>query len=108
MNSYRIVRPVKWKGKIHKHGYIQATEEEAQPLVLSGALIEEGPVVDNDQEPASLVGVVNPDGTQVDIEDMKVDELMELAKEMEIEGYSNMRKAELVAAIKAEQVQVKA
>ncbi len=90
MNSYRIVSPIKWKGKIRKHGYIDATEEEAQCLVLSGSLIEEGSVVDNDPE------------------DMKVDELMELAKEMEIEGHSSMRKPELVAAIKAKHVQVNA
>lgn len=53
-------------------------------------------------------GVVNADGTQQDLAELKVDELRDLAKELEISGYSDMKKAELVTAIKAEQVEVAA
>lgn len=38
MNSYRIERPVKWKGEIRKSGTVEATAEDVAPLVKSGAL----------------------------------------------------------------------
>lgn len=37
-------------------------------------------------------------------DDMKVDELRALAKEKEIEGYSKMKKEELIAALEASEV----
>lgn len=100
MNSYRIERPVKWEGNIRKSGSIEASEKDAAPLVLSGAL-----VLDQLMD-ATLAGVVDSDGTQVDLDEMKVEELKDLAKDLEIEGYSNMRKPALVDAIKAVKVQV--
>ncbi len=98
MNRYRIERPVKWKGEILKQGYIEAAAEDIQSLVDSGALVQE--------QTATLASVVEPDGTEMHLDDMKVDELRALAKDLEIEGYADMRKADLVAAIKAKQVQV--
>lgn len=53
----------------------------------------------------TLAGVQNEDGSTTALEDMKVDELREIAKEMEIEGFATLRKAELIDAIKAEQVE---
>lgn len=96
MNRYRIERPVKWKGEILKQGHVEAAAEEIQPLIDSGALVQE--LI------ATLAGV----GTQMDLDDMKVDELKALAKDLEVKGYADMRKAELIAAIKAEPVQVDA
>jgi hypothetical protein len=100
MNCYRIERPVKWKGEILKQGHVEAAAEDIQPLIDSGALVQE--------LTATLAGVVKPDGAEMDLDDMKVDELKALAKDLEVKGYADMRKAELIAAIKAEPVQVDA
>lgn len=52
-----------------------------------------------------LAGVVTWDGKVTPLDEMKVDELRELAVEMAIPGAAGMKKAELVAAIAATEVQ---
>jgi len=58
-----------------------------------------------DLVPGTLAGVVDQDGTVRDLAGMKVDELKDLAKELEIVGYADMKKADLVAAIQATEIQ---
>lgn len=52
-----------------------------------------------------LAGVATLDGKVTPLVEMKVDELRELAVEMAIQGAAGMKKAELVAAIAATEVQ---
>ena len=52
-----------------------------------------------------LAGVATLDGKVTPLAEMKVDELRELAVEMAIPGAAGMKKAELVAAIAATEVQ---
>ncbi|MFQ2803536.1 Rho termination factor N-terminal domain-containing protein [Aeromonas caviae] len=52
-----------------------------------------------------LAGVATLDGKVTPLAEMKVDELRELAVEMAIPGAASMKKAELVAAIAATEVQ---
>ncbi|WP_421191402.1 Rho termination factor N-terminal domain-containing protein [Aeromonas enteropelogenes] len=52
-----------------------------------------------------LAGVATLDGKVTPLAEMKVDELRELAVEMAIQGAAGMKKAELVAAIAATEVQ---
>lgn len=52
-----------------------------------------------------LAGVATLDGKVTPLDEMKVDELRELAVEMAIPGAASMKKAELVAAIAATEVQ---
>lgn len=55
-----------------------------------------------------LDGVVEPDGTQKPLEEMTVADLRGIAKDMEIDGYTSLKKAELVEAIRATEVSVSA
>ena len=66
-----------------------------EPERVSGDLID-----------SHLAGVVEPDGAQKDLDQLTVAELRGIAKDMDISGVSSMNKAELVAAIQAEPVQV--
>ncbi len=54
--------------------------------------------------PAALAGVQDADGTTRELSEMTKAELLEIAKGLEIEGLTAMNKAELVAAIQAEEV----
>lgn len=56
----------------------------------------------------TIDGVVTAEGEQQDLSELKVDELRALAKDLEIAGYSDMKKVDLISAIKAEQVEVPA
>ncbi|WP_027855208.1 Rho termination factor N-terminal domain-containing protein [Marinobacterium litorale] len=58
MNSYRIERPVKWEGEIRKSGSLEATADDAAPLIKSGALVLISETT-NDNVPPS----VSDDGT---------------------------------------------
>lgn len=64
--------------------------------------------VSGDLTDGHLAGVAEPDGTQKDLSELTVNELRGLAKELQIGGAVTMKKAELVAAIEAEPVQVEA
>lgn len=48
-----------------------------------------------------LAGAVDEDGNLSELDDWKVDDLKQLAKELEIEGADKLKKAELLEAIKA-------
>lgn len=55
-------------------------------------------------EVATLAGVQDADGATRELSEMTKAELLEIAKGLEIEGLTAMNKAELVAAIQAEEV----
>ena len=100
----------------------QLQQLEAEPRLVVEQIEEPDAQADPDSDPQGTVepsgtsefvtghidGVVNAEGSQQDLAELKVDDLRLLAKEMEISGYSDMKKADLVEAIKAEQVVVPA
>ncbi|MFV0597978.1 HI1506-related protein [Shewanella sp.] len=55
---------------------------------------------------STIAGVKDNDGTERNLDDMKVDELRELAISLDVEGAKGMKKAELIAAIKSIEVKV--
>lgn len=76
------------KGQVIKTGNeVELTEEQAKKLGEKVAITEESKIAIEKQD------IVN------ELENKKVDELKELAKEAGIDGYSEMKKAELVAAL---------
>lgn len=55
---------------------------------------------------STIAGVKDHDGTERNLDEMKVDELRELAISLDVEGAKGMKKAELIAAIKSIEVKV--
>ncbi|TVL34509.1 HI1506-related protein [Shewanella xiamenensis] len=55
---------------------------------------------------STIAGVKAHDGTERNLDEMKVDELRELAISLDVEGAKGMKKAELIAAIKSIEVKV--
>lgn len=94
MPEYTVKYPVKLADGIHKSGTVELDVDAAMVLVKSGSLV------------ASTV--VMPDGEQRELDALHMDDLTAIARDLEIEGYSSLRKAELIAAIKAAQAQVSA
>lgn len=55
---------------------------------------------------STIAGAKDHDGTERNLDEMKVDELRELAISLDVEGAKGMKKAELIAAIKSIEVKV--
>lgn len=102
MPEYTVKYPVKLADGIHKSGTVELDVDAAMVLVKSGSLV--APTVVDGQ----LAGVVMPDGEQKDLDALHMDDLTAIARDLEIEGYSSLPKAELIAAIKSVQAQVSA
>lgn len=86
-----------------KRGRNEVQVDEAQLAALSAdprLAVQEG----GDATTGHLAGVVDKEGQVKKLEDLKVDELKDIAKDMEIEGFAELKKADLIAAIKAKQV----
>lgn len=57
-------------------------------------------------ENPELVGVLKPDGQFQELEEMTVDALRKMAQDLEVEGAAKLKKADLVAAIKAAELEI--
>lgn len=99
---HEIIRGTEPKSVAPGKSY-QEDDKVADQLIRAGAarLAEaEEPVT------GKLAGVVDGDGGTRNLQELKKAELLEIAKGMEIEGADGMTKAELIAAIEAEEVEV--
>lgn len=70
---------------------VQLTDEQAKPLLEQNKVVKPGETVT-----AANGGEVK---TEKSLEDMTLTELKEIAKAADIDGYSSMKKEELIAAI---------
>lgn len=68
-------------------------------LVHNGAVVQTGQTVDLTEEQAERLGDKVSPSAETSLEDKNVAELKELARERGIEGYNDMKKAELIAAL---------
>lgn len=85
---------------------------QAAPVAPAGAEVIKLDLGKKEDAPAvlegTLAGVADEAGNVVPLEKMKKDELLQIAKDMEIEGADGMTKAQLVEAIQAAKVLVPA
>jgi hypothetical protein len=80
---------------------VEFLPDEAETAETAAADAAQGPL-----DASGLDSVIAADGAQKALADLKVEELRELAMYLEIVGYGGMKKADLVAAIKAVQVEL--
>jgi len=71
-------------------------------LVHKGAVVQTGKSIELTEEQAKRLGDKVSPSTEMTLENKTVPELKEMAKERDIEGYTDMKKAELVAALSEE------
>lgn len=89
------------KLKRGRNDAVQVDEAQFEALSADPRLaVQEG----GDATTGHLAGVVDKEGQVKKLEDLKVDELKDIAKDMDIEGFAELKKADLVAAIKTKQV----
>ncbi|POD46284.1 hypothetical protein BKM15_25930 [Pseudomonas syringae pv. syringae] len=72
-------------------------------LVHEGAIIQEGQTVELSEEQAERLGDKVSPSTETALEEKTVPELKEMAKDRNIEGYNDMKKAELVEVLSKEE-----
>ncbi len=88
--------------KVVKDGKIIEVTEKAYRVVYKGLGYK--PYQEHEEETEAEENNVAEEvnGDVIDYKSMKVDELRELAKARDIEGYSKMKKDELVAALRGD------